>query len=70
MDMQEASESISLSIDLRSLKSWVSQHLAADSVLRQVVLSQRDVVDAEEYAVKVADWLQLLHIPASHLGGS
>lgn len=52
-------------IDIRSLKEFARQHLPRDSALREIILSDRDVLDAEEFLVKVDVWLKLLRMESS-----
>jgi len=47
-------------VDIRPLKTLSSELLPPDSMLRRVLLSEADVITAEDYASKLGTWLVIL----------
>jgi hypothetical protein len=47
-------------VDIRPLKTLSSELLPQDSMLRRVLLSEADVITAEDYASKLGTWLVIL----------
>ena len=47
-------------IDIRPLKAFVTENLPKDSILRSVILAERDALDARELLGKIETWLNLL----------
>ncbi len=49
-------------IDLRKLKAYALDSLHLGSPLRDLLLAQRDELDACDFVAKVDDWLKLLRL--------
>lgn len=47
-------------VDIRSLKRVAAKILPVDSILRKVLLSEPDSLEAREYLAKLGTWLLLL----------
>ncbi|MCS4538988.1 MAG: hypothetical protein HYY67_09045 [Thaumarchaeota archaeon] len=47
-------------INIRPLKELATKILPKDSVLREIILGDKDELGAEEYIAKVDIWLRLL----------
>ena len=49
-------------IDIRPLKAFVSEKFPKNWPLREALLAERDVLDAEEFLAKMETWLNLLRM--------
>jgi hypothetical protein len=49
-------------LDLRPLKKFVIEHLPVDSSLRDVILTDDDLVTPPEYLMRLRIWLKLLRL--------
>jgi len=49
-------------IDIRPLKAFVSEKFPRNWPLREALLAERDVLDAEEFLAKMETWLNLLRM--------
>jgi hypothetical protein len=47
-------------VDIRSLKRLAEKILPNDSILRKVLLSEPDSLEARDYLPKLAKWLAIL----------
>jgi hypothetical protein len=47
-------------IDIRPLKAFVSEKFPKSSPLRETLIAERDVLDAQEFLAKMETWLNLL----------
>jgi len=47
-------------VDIRSLKSLVFAQFSKDSVIYDVLLAEKDLLDVSEFLAKVDVWLKLL----------
>jgi hypothetical protein len=47
-------------IDIRSVKGLAAKRLPTDSILRSVLLSEPDSLEARDYLAKLGTWLLLL----------
>jgi len=59
------SQGLYRTVDLRRLKHFAAESLPADSILRELILSEPDRVSATEFCVKSEVWLTLLHVGAA-----
>jgi hypothetical protein len=55
-----SSEKQASTIKIVELKRFVRENFAPNSVLRDLILSERDEVSCDEFVVKVDVWLRLL----------
>lgn len=51
-------------INIRPLKEQVLSNFPVNSALREVVLSEPDEMTAEEFSIKLDNWLTLLRLEA------
>lgn len=49
-----------ISVDIRSLKGLAARVLPTDSILRKVLKSEPDEMEARDYLAKLGTWLLLL----------
>lgn len=49
-------------IDIRSLKLSVQRDFPADSIIRQMILSEPDEIPIGEYVIKVPMWFKLMRV--------
>lgn len=47
-------------VDIKQLKQYVLEHLPETAPLYQVLLSEKDVLTMEEYAIKAEVWWRLI----------
>lgn len=47
-------------VDIRSVKGLAAKILPSDSILRRVLLSEPDEMEARDYLAKLGTWLVLL----------
>jgi hypothetical protein len=48
-------------VNIRSLKGLAAEILMDDSILRKVLLSESDEMDATDYVAKLGTWLVILN---------
>ena len=53
---------ISHKVNLKKLKEYALTNLPKNSHLRDLVLSEKDEIDAEEFVVKISMWLKLIRM--------
>lgn len=49
-------------VDVRRLKNFAFQKLPKDSELRDILLTERDLLNINEFLVKIEIWLKLLRV--------
>lgn len=47
-------------VNIRHLKNFASKTLPRDSIVRDLLLSEKDVLDAQEFVGKMEIWIKLL----------
>lgn len=52
-------------VNLRGLKEYVSTNLPKKSLLRELILSEKEDLDAKEFVIKIDMWLKLLRRESS-----
>ena len=52
-------------VDVRPLKSFAIQKLSAGSYLREILLTEKDIIPVREFLAKLDLWLKLLEIESS-----
>lgn len=57
---QDASPGASLKVNTRRIKEFAIRKLPDGSTLKELLLSEKDEVDVEEFLAKVDLWLKLL----------
>jgi hypothetical protein len=51
----------SRAVDLRKLKQFATEALPRNSILRDLILSERDAISPGDFCAKSELWLKLLH---------
>lgn len=54
-----------ISVNIKSLRKFANDKLPWNSILRELLLSESDLMDAEEFLVKMEVWLRLLRIESN-----
>lgn len=60
--LQPQAGKTSCDIDIRPLKAFVSENFPKNWPLREAILAERDVLDAQEFLAKMETWLNLLRV--------
>lgn len=47
-------------VNIRSLKRWAKKDLSEDSILREVLLSEKDILEPKVFLAKAEIWFQLV----------
>ena len=47
-------------VNLSSLRAFVTEKFSSDSILREVILTEADLLSSEDFIVKAEMWLKLL----------
>ncbi len=50
----------STKIDIRPIKDFAYTEIPRDYVLRDILLDERDELDASEFAIKIGIWMKLM----------
>lgn len=58
--LQSQARQTAYEIDIRPLKAFVSEKFPKNWPLREALLAERDVLDAQEFLAKMETWLNLL----------
>jgi hypothetical protein len=61
-NLRKQEDQTEFKIDIRPLKAFVSEKFPKDSPLREALLAERDVLDAQEFLAKMETWLNLLRV--------
>ena len=56
-------------VNLKPLKKWVEENLPTNSTLRNIILSENDILSSEHFIVKIDVWQKLLRME-SHQASS
>jgi len=63
--LEQQAEAQSKTVSIQPLKRWVLQNLPNQSKLRQLILSEKETLSADEFIIKVESWLLLMQNESS-----
>jgi hypothetical protein len=55
----QARQTVHYKIDIRPLKAFASERLSRNWPLREALIAERDILEAQEFLAKMGTWLNL-----------